>query len=164
VRLLLERVFPAVRAVLPSAQLCIVGRRPPEWLRQAAAAPGIELYADAPDVRPHLARCGLMLVPLRIGGGSRLKILEALAMNTPVVSTRVGAEGLALTSGRHLTLVEDVDDLVGAILGAARSPTLMLEQARRGREAVVRRYGWDALADQLERVWIDCVMEQSASV
>ena len=164
VRLLLERVFPAVRAALPSARLSVVGRRPPEWLRQAAAAPGVELHADPPDVRPELARCGLMLVPLRVGGGSRLKILEALAMNTPVVSTRVGAEGLDLTPGRHLTVVEDVDDLVGAILGTARSPGAMQEQARRGREAVLRRYGWDALADQLERVWVDCVREQALSV
>ncbi|HVS37574.1 MAG TPA: glycosyltransferase, partial [Gemmataceae bacterium] len=124
----------------------------------------VELRADLPDVRPELARCGLMLVPLRIGGGSRLKILEALAMNTPVVSTRVGAEGLELTAGRHLTVVEDVDDLVGAILGAVRSPAAMQEQARRGREMVLRRYGWDALAEQLERVWMDCVVEQSLSV
>ncbi len=105
-----------------------------------------------------------MLVPLRIGGGSRLKILEALAMNTPVVSTRIGAEGLELTPGRHLTVVEDVDDLVGAILAAVRSPGAMREQARRGREAVLARYGWDALAEQLERVWVDCVREQSLSV
>ncbi len=164
VRLLLERVFPAVRAALPSVRLCVVGRRPPEWLRQAAAAPGVELLADLPDVRPQLARCGLMVVPLRIGGGSRLKILEALAMNTPVVSTRVGAEGLDLAPGRHLTVVEDVDDLVGAILAAVRSPRAMQEQARRGREAVLARYGWDALADQLERVWVDCVLGQSPSV
>jgi glycosyltransferase involved in cell wall biosynthesis len=161
VRLLLEKVFPAVRVVLPSARLSIVGRRPPEWLREAAAAPGVELHADLPDVRPQLARCGLMVVPLRIGGGSRLKILEALAMNTPVVSTRVGAEGLELTPGEHLTVVEDIDDLTRAIITAIRSPNAIQEEARRGRDAVLRRYGWDAVADQLERVWIDCVRGQA---
>ena len=158
VRLLLERVFPAVRAALPSARLCLVGRSPPESLRrEAAVAPGVELHADVPDVRPHLARCGVMLVPLRIGGGSRLKILEALATNTPVVSTRVGAEGLELEPGRHLTVVEDVDDLPGAIIQAIGEPAAAQAQAVCGREAVLRRYGWDALADQMERVWIDCV-------
>lgn len=156
-RLLLERVFPAVRAAVPSARLCLVGRNPPEWLRRQAAVPGVELHADVPDVRPYLSGCGLMVVPLRIGGGSRLKILESLATNTPVVSTRVGAEGLELEPGRHLTVVEDVDDLPKAIIRAVREPAEAQVQAERGREAVLRRYGWDALADQMERVWIDCV-------
>jgi glycosyltransferase involved in cell wall biosynthesis len=157
VRLLLGRVFPAVRAAVPSARLCLVGRQPPAWLRRAAAAPGVDLHADAPDVRPQLARCGLMVVPLRIGGGSRLKILEALAMNTPVVSTRIGAEGLELEPGRHLTVVEDVDELAAAVVQAVRSPEAAHAQAGRGRQAVLKRYGWDVLADQLERVWLDCV-------
>jgi glycosyltransferase involved in cell wall biosynthesis len=106
----------------------------------------------------------MMVVPLRIGGGSRLKILEALASNTPVVSTRVGAEGLELEPERHLTVVEDVEDLPGAIIRAVREPAAMASQAERGREAVLARYGWDALADQMDRVWIDCVAGQSLSV
>jgi len=110
-----------------------------------------------------LARAA-MVVPLRIGGGSRLKILEALASNTPVVSTRVGAEGLELEPERHLTVVEDVEDLPGAIIRAVREPAAMASQAERGREAVLARYGWDALADQMDRVWIDCVTGQSLSV
>jgi polysaccharide biosynthesis protein PslH len=156
VRLLLDRIFPAVRAAVPSARLCLVGRQPPNWLKQSKT-PGVELYADLPDVRPQLARCGMMVVPLRIGGGSRLKILEALATNSPVVSTRVGAEGLDLESENHLTVVDDVDDLPKAIIEAARDPAAMQRQAERGREAVLAHYGWDALADKMERVWIDCV-------
>jgi glycosyltransferase involved in cell wall biosynthesis len=164
VRLLLDKVFPAVRAAVPSARLCLVGRHPPAWLKQASEAPGVELHADLPDVRPQLSRCGMMVVPLRIGGGSRLKILEALATNTPVVSTRVGAEGLELEPERHLTVVEDVEDLSEAIIRAVREPAVMASQAERGREAVLRRYGWDSLAEQLDRVWIDCVSGQSLSV
>jgi polysaccharide biosynthesis protein PslH len=164
VRLLLDKVFPAVRAAVPSARLCLVGRHPPAWLKQASEAPGVELHADLPDVRPQLSRCGMMVVPLRIGGGSRLKILEALATNTPVVSTRVGAEGLELEPERHLTVVEDVEDLSEAIIRAVREPAVMASQAERGREAVLRRYGWDSLAEQMDRVWIDCVSGQSLSV
>src|SRR5205085_2821480 len=75
---LLDRIFPAVRAAHPTATLCIVGRTPPDWLvRRVRAAPGVELHADVPDVRPFLGDCGILAVPLRIGGGSRLKILEA---------------------------------------------------------------------------------------
>src|SRR5207248_7650671 len=106
VRLLLDRTLPAVRAAEPDVRLSIVGRRPPAWLVQRARTePGVELHADVPDVRPHLARAAVLAVPLRIGGGSRLKILEALGCGVPVVSTRVGAEGLDLRDGEHLTVV-----------------------------------------------------------
>ena len=78
VALLLDRIFPGVLAAEPSARLVIVGRKPPPWLvERVRACRGVELHADVPDVRPFLARCGLMVVPLRIGGGSRLKILRA---------------------------------------------------------------------------------------
>jgi glycosyltransferase involved in cell wall biosynthesis len=162
VKLLLEQVFPALRAREPGARLSLVGRNPPEWLRQQAqATPGVELHADVPDVRPHLARCGMMVVPLRIGGGSRLKILEALASGTPVVSTRLGAEGLSLEPGLHLLQSEGLDDLVAVLAWAIRNPDALRQQAARGRRRVVRLYDWDALADRLERIWIDCVIEGS---
>jgi glycosyltransferase involved in cell wall biosynthesis len=160
VRLLLGRVFPGVRAQEPSARLCLVGRNPPEELRrEVEGLPGVELHASVPDVRPYLASCGLMVVPLRIGGGSRLKILEALASGVPVVSTRVGAEGLCLEPGKHLTVVEDADALAPALVAAIRAPGAARAQAERGRRVVLERYDWDALADRLGRIWTRCVAE-----
>jgi glycosyltransferase involved in cell wall biosynthesis len=150
-------VFPRIRAEEPTATLALVGRQPPEALRRrATATPGVLLHADVPDVRPYLDETALMVVPLRIGGGSRLKILEALAAGVPVVSTRVGAEGLHLEPGRHLTVVEDVADLPPAVLAMLRDPAAAAAQAARGREQVLRRYDWEVLADQLERIWLDC--------
>jgi len=160
VQLLLDRVFPAVRAAEPSARLCLVGRNPPETLRQQVAAMlGVELHGSVPDVRPYLADCGMLVVPLRIGGGSRLKILEALASGTPVVSTRIGAEGLCLDAGQDLTVVEEIEDLAGALVTAIREPEVVLAQAERGREKVLERYDWDRLAKQLEQVWRQCAAE-----
>jgi glycosyltransferase involved in cell wall biosynthesis len=160
VQVLLDHVFPVVRAVEPSTRLWLVGRNPPEALyRRAVATEGVELYASVPDVRPFLARASLLVVPLRIGGGSRLKILEALACGTPVVSTRIGAEGLALEPDRHLTLAEGIDDLPDALLAALHDPEAVAEQAGRGRKQVLRLYDWDALADRLEEVWLHAVGE-----
>jgi len=112
-----------------------------------------------PDVRPYLADCGLLVVPLRIGGGSRLKILEALARGTPVVSTRVGAEGLCLEAGQDLTVVEDIDGLAEALVSAIRNPEVLHAQAEHGREKVLERYDWERLAEQLEQVWMQCASE-----
>src|SRR5262249_10111970 len=117
VRQLLDRIFPCVRALESLARLEIVGRHPPEWLRRRCAAePGVGLEGVVADGRPHLPRGGMLVVPLRMGGGSRLKILEALACGVPVVSTVVGAEGLHLEPGRHLCVVPTINEMAAAIM------------------------------------------------
>jgi glycosyltransferase involved in cell wall biosynthesis len=153
VRLLLDATFPAVVAQEPSARLALVGRSPPEWMaRRVAALPWAELHADVPDVRPRLAGAGVMAVPLRIGGGSRLKVLEALASGLPVVSTRVGAEGLHLEGGRDLLLAEP-DEMAAALVRCVRAPEEARRTAENGRRVVRERYDWDALAEKLAQVW-----------
>lgn len=156
VALLLDRIFPAVRALVPDAKLWIVGRNPPEHLtRRAAETPGVELLANVPDVRPYLARSSVMAVPLRIGGGSRLKILEALATGLPVVSTRVGAEGLRLEHGRDLSIVDE-EGMALALADALRDPEKSRQVAAEGRRRVLDLYDWDSLARKFERSWETC--------
>jgi glycosyltransferase involved in cell wall biosynthesis len=153
----MERALPIVRREEPDSRLLLVGRNPPDWLRRLAEqTPNVELHGNVPDVRPFLARAGMLVVPLRIGGGSRLKILEALASGTPVVSTRVGAEGLELEPGKHFTQREDVDDLADGVLELVRDPHRARQQADAGREVVLRRYDWGRLAEQMERLWLSC--------
>ena len=154
IQILLDDVFPAVRAQLPTARLSIVGRTPPEWLRRRVRALDFaELHADVTDVRPYLGEAGVLAVPLRIGGGSRLKILEALACGLPVVSTRIGAEGLHVESGRELTVVKGVEDMASALAAVIRAPEQARRMAAEGRRLVGERYDWDVLADRLEGVW-----------
>lgn len=154
IELLLTRIFPEVRRHVVDATLMIVGRNPSASLRKRAEAmAGVELHADVPDVRPYLGRAGVMAVPLRIGGGSRLKILEALASDRPVVSSRVGAEGLKIVPGEHFVEADD-DVMASALIEAMRHPEPIRAMARRGRQLVRERYDWKVLADKLEQSWL----------
>jgi len=160
--LLLDRIFPAVRAAEPAARLCVVGRKPPPALvRKIRDVPGVELHADVPDVRPFLAASGLMVVPLRIGGGSRLKILEAMAAGLPVISTRVGAEGLELVPDEHYIAADRPEDLADRLVACIRDPGPARAMARRSRALVLDRYDWGSLAERLERVWFDSLEWQT---
>jgi polysaccharide biosynthesis protein PslH len=152
--LMLDKIFPEVRAAVPSACLDIVGRHPPDALiRRVAETEGARLHADVPDVRPFLARAGVLAVPLRIGGGSRLKILEALATGLPVVSSRVGAEGLDLLPGVHCDIVDQAEALAGPLSAAIQQPARVQAAAKIARSHVLERYDWDALADLMDQSW-----------
>jgi len=155
VQLLLEQIFPLVRQEMPQARLLIVGRCPPTWLTETASrAANVELYADVPDVCPYLQRCSVMTVPLRIGGGSRLKILESLAAGLPVVSTTVGAEGLALAAGEDYLRADSPAEMAAALIRCLQQPAIAHATAARGRKVVLERYGWERLAQQLEQTWL----------
>ena len=163
IRALLDQVFPEVQTQCPDAELWLVGRKPPAWLtKKVRTLPNVELHADVPDVRPFMNQCGVMAVPLRIGGGSRLKILEASAAGMPVVSTRVGAEGLHLEHGTHFVQVDDVSQMAAALVKAMRDELDSTEMAARSREVVLSRYSWDYLADRLHETWEECVREPVA--
>ena len=153
VGLLLDKIFPQVRQSEPAAKLWIVGRHPPASLvERARQTLGVELHADVADVRPYLGASGVMAVPLRIGGGSRLKILEALACGLPVVSTRVGAEGLLLKPGEDYVQAEE-DAMADALVQAVRNPAAMQAMAEHGRRIVLDTYDWGVLAGKLEAAW-----------
>lgn len=156
VRWLLEEIWPRVKGQRPAARLLVVGRRPPAWLAaRVAAEPSAELLADAPDVRPAVRGAALSLVPLRIGGGSRLKICEALALGRPVVSTPVGAEGLELEGG--LRLADGAEAFAAAVLDLLQHPQEARRLAARGREQVLARYDWDRIAPLQAALWRDLV-------
>lgn len=153
VGLLLDKIFPQVRLHVPEAKLFIVGRHPPASLIvRISQTAGVELHADVADVRPYLGESGVMAVPLRIGGGSRLKILEALACGLPVVSTRVGAEGLLLKPDEDYVHAEP-DAMADALVHAIREPAAMQALAEHGRRIVLETYDWSVLARKLEASW-----------
>jgi glycosyltransferase involved in cell wall biosynthesis len=147
-------MLPAIRRTRPQATLRIVGRR----LDAANAArfakvPGVEVIGEVDDVREELRVASVVVVPLRIGGGSRLKILEALAAGKAVVSTTVGAEGLAVEDAAHLRIADGPDAFAKAVCELLDDPRQRQVLGRAGRALVETRYGWDALAKQMESAW-----------
>ncbi len=158
VELLLSDIMPAVLAAEPDARLCIVGRNPPPSLvKRLRDDPHVELHANVPDVRPYLARAGMLAVPLRIGGGSRLKILEAVASGLPVVSTRIGCEGLIFVADRDLRVVDNPNGMADALVDCIRRPERSAALARNGKLVIDAHYDWSRLADRLESVWHETV-------
>jgi glycosyltransferase involved in cell wall biosynthesis len=113
----------------------------------------IEFVGEVPDVRPYLAEADVVVVPLRIGGGSRIKILEALAMGKAVVSTSIGAEGLAVSDGIHLLLVDTPVDFASRTVELLTSAQKRRRLGENGRGLVVERYSWDRAAEALESAW-----------
>jgi sugar transferase (PEP-CTERM/EpsH1 system associated) len=143
-------ILPLVRRAEPGATLSIVGRAPTPAVRRLADEHGVEVTGRVDDVRPHVARASVYVVPLRIGGGTRLKIFEAMSMGKPVVSTTIGAEGLPVTNGRDIVLADDPDSFANAVVRLIRADADRrgLEQA--ARRLMVDRYDWSAVAQDFE--------------
>ena len=103
------------------------------------------MHPNVPEIAPYVQSAALSIVPLRVGGGTRLKILESLAMGTPVVSTTVGAEGLDLQDGEHLLLADSPDDFANAVLRILHDVALRTRLAESGRQRVAQRYLWSSV-------------------
>jgi glycosyltransferase involved in cell wall biosynthesis len=156
-----QKILPLIQAEKPDTVFRVVGRRPPDWLKaKLSELPGVEFVGEVEDVRPHLERASVVVVPLRIGGGSRLKILEALAAGKAVVSTSIGAEGLDLESGQQLLTADTPDDFARQVSKLLRSPQERRELGSRGRDLVVQRFGWDGIAKGLEDVWLKTAQQR----
>lgn len=149
-----ERILPLVRAEVPDARLSVVGRQPDTAaVRRLAALPGVELTGLLDDIRPTVADAAVYVVPLRIGGGTRLKILDALSMSKAIVSTSVGCEGLEVTHGQDILVADEPEAFAASIVALLRRPQEAAELGRRGRETAVSRYDWSRVAQGLMVVY-----------
>ena len=146
----IETVLPRVRREVPATTLTVVGRNPSARLRDAAAAAGVHVTGLVDDVRPYMAEAAVYVVPLRIGGGTRLKIFEALSMAKAVVSTGVGAEGLPLAPGRHFLQADDPAAFAEAVTSLLRDSARRRAIGAAGRRLVEERYSWSKVVDEFE--------------
>lgn len=143
-----QEVWPKVRAERPKAVCTLVGRNPGSAVQELASVPGIQIAASVPDVRPYLAEAAACVVPLRSGGGTRLKIYEALAMGKAVLSTQLGAEGLPVEDGVQLLLRDSAEEFAEGLLDLFRHPVEREAMAARGGEWVRERYSSETVAKQ----------------
>lgn len=144
-------VWPHIRASRPDVRLVLVGKRPAPALLRLAADPAVVVVGEVSDARPYLAAASVYVVPMRIGGGVRLKLLEALALEAPVVSTAMGAEGIVgLRDGSHCLLADQPADFAQAVLRLLDDPALAARLGAAGRALVAAGYDWSAIVPRLE--------------
>lgn len=144
-----RQLLPRVRARIPEAELVLVGRCPPSSVTQLTGLTGVTGHFDVPDVTPHLARSRVAIVPLRVGSGTRLKALEAMAAGRPLVGTRIGLEGLGLVEGSTAHFAETADDMAVQVVRLCIDDGHARRVATAARRRVEEHFGWDPLADRL---------------
>ena len=145
-----DEVFSSVKRRVPDTRLVIVGANPPPAIRRLAEDDCVEVTGWVDDIRPAMARSTVMVVPLRGGSGMRVKILNALAMGLPVVSTSVGCEGIAVTPGRDVLVADDADAFTGQIVALFEDRQLQRRLSENGVRLIQERYGWNAICRQIE--------------
>jgi glycosyltransferase involved in cell wall biosynthesis len=142
-------IWPRVAEAHPEARCKIIGGRPPPSLL-ALAGPRVELTGFVSDLRPHLAAAAAVVVPLRLGGGTRLKIVEAMAMGKAIVSTTLGAEGIEVVPGRDLLVEDEPAAFAEAVNRLLAEPSRAARIGQSARQLAVERYAWSGAARALE--------------
>jgi len=138
----LSEVYPIIRQAAPRVRLTITGDHAGKPLPPAE---DVTLTGFVDDVRPLVAGAGAAVVPIRQGGGTRLKILEAMALGTPVISTTKGAEGLAAIDGKHLLLGDTPEAFAAAVLKLHAEPALRQSLANNARQLISELYDWEVV-------------------
>jgi len=161
IRWFLDEVFPLVRRARPDVHLTVVGGGSPDAL-QSLRGPGVTVTGWVPDILPFLDSAEVAVVPLRMGGGTRLKVLEAMSARKAIVSTSLGAEGVEVTSGEQLLLADDRCAFADAIVRLLDDPGLRDRMGGAARDRVLSRYLWQHSAAALESLFLDLVDAEKA--
>jgi len=151
-RYFFREIHPRVARAVPGVRVLVVGRSPTPEVLAWSSRPGVTVTGSVPDVRPYLAEATLVVVPLRVGGGTRIKILECLAAGRAVVSTSVGAEGLGLRHGEQLMLADDPESFARHTADLLEDRALRQRLAEAGRLCVLARYSWSELGQRFAEI------------
>jgi glycosyltransferase involved in cell wall biosynthesis len=152
VEFFVREIWPAIRVARPQATLQIVGRNPTPEVLRLGDIPGITVSGTVADVRPLVAEAAAVVVPLRMGGGTRIKIFEALALEKAVVSTPLGAEGLPVQHGEHLLLAESPERFAQCVIDLLESESLRRTLGATARRFVAAHFSAEAVAQQFSQI------------
>lgn len=152
-------ILPQIRRAVPDVALWIVGRAPSPAVQQMDGGL-IHVTGSVPDVGIYYQQCMLSVVPLRAGGGTRLKILESMALGRPVVSTSKGCEGLAVEHGEHLLIADSATTFAEQSVRLLTDAALRQRLIQNGRELVVKHYDWQMIVDDLIDLYVEIVDDQ----
>jgi len=158
-----ESIHGKLLQLCPAVRILIVGKNPLEEVKNYASRPGVTVTGGVPDVRPYYRRAWLQMVPLRIGGGTRLKIVESLAIGTPVVSTSIGAQGLELKHGDNILLADDPDSFANEISQALSDPALLRSIEENGITTATARFGWPAIGARLAQRYDTLISQEQTA-
>ena len=158
-----HEVWPLVRRKHPHATFHIVGRNPSAMVARLAEIEGVEVVGTVPDVRPYLAEAAVVVVPLLVGGGTRIKIFEAMAMEKPVVSTALGAEGLKVDAGEHLLLADAPDEFARAVNTLLDDREMRTQIGGAARRVVCENFSAETVARQFEAICEETVSQAMAT-
>jgi glycosyltransferase involved in cell wall biosynthesis len=150
-----EEIWPRLKKVLPELRFYVVGQSPPPEITRLASDKSIIVTGTVDDVTPYLRRGKIFICPVRLGGGFRGKILEAMAIGRPVVSTRLGAEGIPASDGKNIVLADNPDDFVKGITDLLTNAQLYRSIQENARQLMEERYAWDKGVARLEAVLED---------
>jgi glycosyltransferase involved in cell wall biosynthesis len=141
-----RQVWPLIHAERPDLQLVILGREPPDWMYEMVKGDAsVRLVGEVPDARPYFADASITVCPILSGSGTRLKILEAMSMGNPVVSTTLGAEGITATDGQELLITDSPAAMAAAVLRLASDSHIYNRLRRNGRAFVEKKYEWSQI-------------------
>jgi glycosyltransferase involved in cell wall biosynthesis len=163
VRWFAEEILPLVRQKVPSFELRIVGRDPSPVVLALGTRAGVHVTGKVAVTTPFLHDASLAVIPLRAGSGSRLKVLEAMAAGTPVLSTTQGVEGLDVEAGRHVLVADGVEPFASAVVALLRDPDARSRLIRAGRQLVEDKYAWPGVVQRLAQVHAQVVERHAAS-
>jgi glycosyltransferase involved in cell wall biosynthesis len=151
-----DEIWPEIQEQLPGLELDIVGGGIPDVLRnRMSSIPALNLVGEVPDMRPYYRQSAILLVPLRVGSGTRLKILEAMSQGNPVISTHKGAEGLSMQPGEHLLKAETAREFAGSVKGLLEDPAFFERLRYRARERVEKHFDWKVIGQSASRLLQD---------
>ena len=147
-----DEIYPSIKEKIPDIKLYIVGRNPPEKIRQLTLDESIIVTGYVEDVRPYLSKSSIIVVPMLSGTGIKNKILEPMAMKKPVISTSIGARGLDVTSGDNIVIADHPMEFAINVVELLNDERLRRKIACNGRKLVEIKYSWEKMSDMLNNV------------